>query len=229
MIGQDERLLGMCAYCGGAAETVDHVPPKVLLDEPFPPMLRTVHCCLACNNAVSSDELYVACLVESVVCGTTDPEKIERAKIARKLCEEPALAARIATSRYPGHPPTWNPECVRVNRVVRKLAQGHAAWELTLPALGAPHRVDVLPLQRMTESQRAIFEMQPSGNLWPEGSSRAFYRAIEGDGNPGWEILQEGRYRYSVDRDEGVRHVRRGGMDAAVACSRLKDAHGPSP
>jgi len=31
----DERLTGMCVYCGAHPETRDHVPSKVLLDKPY--------------------------------------------------------------------------------------------------------------------------------------------------------------------------------------------------
>jgi len=35
----DERLTGICVYCGGQSDTKDHVPSKVLLDKPYPPQL----------------------------------------------------------------------------------------------------------------------------------------------------------------------------------------------
>ena len=44
----------MCVYCGNAAGTRDHVPPKVLLDEPYPPDLPPVPACDECNNRFST-------------------------------------------------------------------------------------------------------------------------------------------------------------------------------
>jgi 5-methylcytosine-specific restriction endonuclease McrA len=32
----DRRNKGFCVHCGGPDETDDHVPSKVLLDEPYP-------------------------------------------------------------------------------------------------------------------------------------------------------------------------------------------------
>ena len=58
----DRRNKGFCVHCGGADETDDHVPSKVLLDEPYPENLMVCPSCLKCNNALSVDEVYLACL-----------------------------------------------------------------------------------------------------------------------------------------------------------------------
>ena len=63
----DERLTGMCVYCGAQPETRDHVPSKVLLDEPYPPELPVVGACEKCNASFSMDEQYLACFL--VLCG----------------------------------------------------------------------------------------------------------------------------------------------------------------
>ncbi|HET8774378.1 MAG TPA: hypothetical protein VFP80_11320, partial [Thermoanaerobaculia bacterium] len=85
----DERHAAFCAGCGGAPETRDHVPSKVLLDEPYPENLPVVGVCASCNQGVSLDEEYTACVIECARLG------------ARRLIfhEEPfALAARLAGS-----------------------------------------------------------------------------------------------------------------------------------
>lgn len=204
LLGQDERLVGICAYCGGGQETVDHVPPKVFLDEPYPAHLRTVAACLPCNNSMSLDELYAACFLECVVCGTTDPDQLTRPKIARRLRDEQALAQLLARARNDVEPSLWAPDQKRFENVARKLAQGDAAWELTLPAMGDPDVVSLLPLECMAASQRAAFEVPPTVHHWPELGSRAFYRALSGPGATGWSIVQEGRYRYCVGQDHGL-------------------------
>jgi hypothetical protein len=60
----DRRNKGFCVHCGGPDETDDHVPSKVLLDEPYPENLIVCSSCLSCNNALSIDETYLACLIE---------------------------------------------------------------------------------------------------------------------------------------------------------------------
>jgi len=100
----DDRNNGFCVHCGGPSETVDHVPSKVLLDEPYPENLMAASACRKCNNGLSLDEEYLACLLECVIAGDTAPEKLQRAKIARILRENSSLLARFAYSTEIGHP-----------------------------------------------------------------------------------------------------------------------------
>ena len=85
----DERLMAGCVYCGRATETRDHVPSRVLLDEPYPENLPVVPSCEECNRGYSLDEQYFACLVECARVGSI--KAVERPKIARILLESPAL------------------------------------------------------------------------------------------------------------------------------------------
>ena len=68
----DKRLIRGCIYCYRPAETRDHVPSKCLLEKPFPENLPVVGCCDSCNQSFSKDEQYFVCLIESVLCGSTD-------------------------------------------------------------------------------------------------------------------------------------------------------------
>lgn len=55
-----------CVYCGTAASTRDHVPPKALLEEPRPINLRTVPACDSSNAGWSLDEGYMAVVLAQV-------------------------------------------------------------------------------------------------------------------------------------------------------------------
>ncbi len=204
LIGRDERLVGICAYCGGVPSTRDHVPSRVLLDEPFPPNLPVVEACEPCNASFSSSELYVASLIECVLAGSADPRTFGRPKIAERLAQEPSLASMLEASYRPGEFPCWQPDQRRLDQVILKLAQGHAAWELTLPAMDEPESLRCFPIVLMSASQLAAFEMPPSAPLLPELGSRAFYDVLKSKPGFGWRVVQEGRYRYCVDQDEGV-------------------------
>jgi hypothetical protein len=49
----------ICAYCGQQKQlTADHVPPKLLLDRPYPPNLWVVPACSDCNQAFKADDEY---------------------------------------------------------------------------------------------------------------------------------------------------------------------------
>jgi hypothetical protein len=50
---------GLCAYCWQEKKlTVDHVPPKLFLEQPFPPNLLTVPACADCNSSFKADDEY---------------------------------------------------------------------------------------------------------------------------------------------------------------------------
>jgi hypothetical protein len=66
----DERQSAYCVHCAGQTDTRDHVPSRVLLDEPYPPNLPVVPACRDCNEEASADEEYVACLVECTLAGS---------------------------------------------------------------------------------------------------------------------------------------------------------------
>src|SRR5260221_10101484 len=57
--------IGACAYCGGEERklTDDHVPPKLVLEEPFPDNLITVPACAACNRGFQRDDEYTRDMV----------------------------------------------------------------------------------------------------------------------------------------------------------------------
>ena len=209
----DERLLGVCVYCGRPPDTHDHVPSRVLLDDPPPHDLPVVDACTPCNQGFSLDEEYLACFLECVLAGSTDPRHLRREKIKRALSRNDRLLARIqASARLDDHDVlVWEPEDERVRNVVLKLARGHAAYELSLPQLDGPETVFVSPLLAMSDEDRKSFENPGPGGLqgWPEINSRAFLRAVGAkpyseQAGP-WIVVQAGQYRYSVDEHGGVR------------------------
>jgi len=205
----DDRNKGFCVHCGGPNETVDHVPSKVLLDEPYPENLMAASACLKCNNGLSLDEEYLACLLECVIAGDTVPEKLHRAKIARILRANPSLSARLQRARTDGaEGPIWAPENDRVNRVVLKLARCHAAFELNEPQLHEPSHLGIKPLPLMTDDERAAFERDDQGfDVWPEVGSRAMQRILVTGTDAldeGWLVVQEGNYRFRTSQSNGL-------------------------
>ena len=162
----DRRQFEACAYCRGICETRDHVPSRVLLDEPFPENMAVVPACLQCNNLISADEQYLACVLECVLSGTTDPSEVKRQKIARLLLEYPLLRQRIAAAhRQQGDHSVFDIEEGRVKRVVIKLAQGHSLYELNEPQTGTPDVVRIMPLPLMNTEELEAFESLPGGVL----------------------------------------------------------------
>ena len=202
----DMRQAGACAYCGKATQTRDHAPSKVLLDEPFPENLPVVPACLPCNNKASLDEEYLACLIECVICGTTDPAKVGREKIRRTLVKQQALQARLTVAlRWENEQSLFNIELDHVKRVVIKLAQGHALYELNEPQPAEPSSVVISPLHLLDDGIREALEdtLGYGFALWPEVGSRAMQRLVQNDND--WIEVQPGRYRYHTTIGAGVR------------------------
>jgi hypothetical protein len=206
----DERHKGRCVYCGAEPDTRDHVPSRVLLDEPLPSELPVVPACSTCNAGFSLDEEYLACLVECAICGSAEPDAIQREKVRRSLERNAKLQTRIQScSTTESGQLIWVPELERVKNVVVKLAQGHAAFEL-YPVFEPPDAVDIRPFVSMTDSEREAFDLPQHEGLqaWPEIGSRAFMRACvafgEVHGLEEWIVVQPGRYRYAVEEQGGI-------------------------
>lgn len=203
----DDRLLVGCIHCTGPTETRDHVPSRILLDEPYPEHLPVVPACASCNTAFSLDEEYVACLIE--VARTGSVESVERPKIRRILQSSPALAARLAQARVVDEKgvASFTAENERVKNVVLKLARGHAAFELNEQQLDEPSHIMVAPLHTLAPSAREHFESPPQPTAWPEVGTRAMQRMVIADQSVyhlGWVDVQEGQYRYAVISEGAV-------------------------
>ncbi len=207
----DFRNKGFCVHCGGSDETRDHVPSKIFLDEPLPENLPVSPSCFRCNNGLSPDEQYLACLLECVVIGEVDPDKIERPKVARILSRNRLLAERLARARRNvGGQVTWEFDADPVRRVVLKLARGHAAYELNEPQTATPNVLYFKPLIAMSADERDNFEGKAQGGMvgWPEVGSRAMNRLLILGSDAYeeiWLVMQEGRYRYGTSQDDGLR------------------------
>ncbi len=201
----DDRNKGFCVHCGGPSETVDHVPSKVLLDEPYPANLMAASACRKCNNDFSVDEEYLACLLECVISGSTSPEQLHRAKIARILRGNSSLSARLQRARTDGLKGSiWTVENDRVNRVVLKLARCHAAFELNEPQLHDPSHLKIKPLPLMMADEREAFEHDDEAfGIWPEVGSRAMQRVLIAGTDSfikEWVTVQEGNYRFRISQ-----------------------------
>lgn len=218
----DDRLLVGCIYCGGRAETREHVPSKAFLDAPLPENLPIVGACRNCNNGFSGDEEYLVCLVESVIAGAPDPEKIQRKSVARILERAPALAVRLAASvSFVNGRTLFSIEPARVRNIVTKLAQGHAAYELSLPCKEEPKSIWWSPLALMDEAERDEFEschiVEGYGEIGSRGMQRLIvaqftFRSQDGETREAgmiindWVTVQDGRYRYhAIDEGDLVR------------------------
>lgn len=197
----DSRLEGYCIYCGGKPETRDHVPSKIIMDKPFPENLPVVPACDKCNQNFSKDEEYFACLIECILRGTTEPEKLKRKKIKDILNRKPKLKARLEKARIIQEGQTYfKTEEKRVRNVILKLARGHATYENSELQLNEPTSVSIRPITLMNEDEQIEYFFHDEG-LLPEIGSRAFQRMFKEDEGlvNNWVIVQEDKYIYSIN------------------------------
>jgi len=220
----DNRLVRGCVYCDGIAETRDHVPSKCLLDSPYPPNLPVVGCCDSCNQNFSKDEEYFVCLIESALCGSTDPEKIRRPSVAKIMQKSPALRKRIENSRIDLNGQiAFAPEVDRINNVMLKLAKGHAAFELSQPCRTEPSHFWCGPLSMLPQEDQDTFNSVHFQQIFGEIGSRNLQRllvtqltlssATGEQKNIGmvindWIDVQDDQYRYIAIDDMGILIIR---------------------
>lgn len=216
----DGRLISGCVYCGGRQDTRDHVPSRVFLDSPFPENLPVVPACRECNNGFSSDEEYLACLLEAVIAGSTDPDRIERRQVANILRRSAGLRARIESSKHQVDDQTaFHVDGARIENVLLKLARGHACFELSTPCHNNPRSLRWWPLLMMSAEERDAFDASQVIEMFGEIGSRQTQRLLvtqltlrspSGELSSvglivnDWVDVQEGRYRYLAihERDE---------------------------
>jgi hypothetical protein len=116
-----------CLYCGRAADTREHVPPRTFLEQPWPINLRTVPSCLACNRAWSLDEQYLAVVLAQVGSVPHLAAKVEEGgMVDRALRASPKLDDRIIRSLSVAADGRvqFRPETGRIAAVVEKVAFG---------------------------------------------------------------------------------------------------------
>lgn len=220
----DSRLINGCIYCGGAAETRDHVPSKCLLDQPYPENLPVVGCCEKCNQEFSRDEQYLVCLLESVLCGSTDPEKISRPSVTRMMENVPALRKRIENSKTENNGQiAFLPEWERINNVMLKLARGHAAFELSQICRKEPNHFWCGPLLLLPQEGREAFDsvhfQQNFGEVGSRNMQRLQVIQMTRESETGqlenvnmivndWVDVQDGLYRFQTIDEMGSLVIR---------------------
>lgn len=156
-----------CCYCGKAADTKEHVPPKCLLVRPYPSNLPTVAACLECNRSFSRDEEYFLLVLSQI----TNSHQLLAA--AEKILDRSAgLGARLLNSLVveQGLKVSVNVDQERMARVVQKIACGLVAFRyrslIRLNAVGpviiSPHQP---PIEWMVRAHTEHFQAKRWENI----------------------------------------------------------------
>lgn len=114
-----------CIYCGGSADTREHCPSRAFLTKPYPTNLPTLPACKLCNNAFSSDEKYVKEVLNYLYMYYMERKDV-LSLFTNEECGVTKEHVKAVTSFIS------NPHFdKRVDNVFRKLAIGHAAYEIS--------------------------------------------------------------------------------------------------
>jgi len=209
----DKRLDFYCCYCGNInPNTTDHVPSKVLLDEPYGANLPTVTCCKSCNNSFSKDEVYFACILECIMSGSISKNKLNRDKIKRIFEEMPYLYKRICSSFIKTKNESFfKIEWDRFESIIIKLAKGHLKYECCETAFMKPSYISIKSINAMNESELSLFFDISENTFLPELGSRAYKKVMINENKNLsiiWSIVQENVYAYRICYDNRGRTVK---------------------
>lgn len=203
----DVRLENLCSYCGGRPDTRDHVPSKILLDEPFPDNLPVVPCCNECNQSFSLDEEYIACFLECVICGSTTIQNLRREKIRTILENKPSLREKIQQSMiFQNRQKFFKIEEKRLKNIALKLAKGHSKYENSEIQFDEPRHFAYKTLNSMSKMEIDVFLAESTLIKAPEIGSRAMqnlYINSDNDLITHWIKVQPNIYEYCITQTLG--------------------------
>lgn len=208
----DTRLDNMCSYCGDFQDTRDHVPSRILLDEPYPENLPVVPCCYKCNQGFSLDEEYFACAIECILQGTSEIEFLNRQKIKSILAKKESLRKRIENSFIiENENKYFQIDVPRFENTITKLAKGHFKFENSEPQFEDPTSIVFKSVHDMEENEVEAFFAPTVFDKASEVGSRGLQNMLIGQNQDilsQWTIVQEGTYQYMVSVSFGVEIVR---------------------
>ena len=116
-----------CIYSGRVANTRDHVPPKCLLEKPYPRNLITVPASSCANGSFAKDEQYFLTVLAHVGFTENLMAKVDsHGVVDRTLKRSSGLEDRITRSLKPddGGRVWLMPERDRMHRIICKIACG---------------------------------------------------------------------------------------------------------
>ena len=140
---------------------------------------------------------------------TVIPNEIPREKTHRTLLHSLKLQERIVSQKREfGGMTIYDFEKERLEKVIRKLAFGHLAYENDTLSWDSTYSFSMGLLPEMSDSQKKTFFQSYTGALLPEVSSHGLEHIVLSYENNDvqyfsspWISVQEGRYAYCVSPD----------------------------
>ena len=198
----DKKGQFKCIYCGNKADSREHIPSKIFLNEPFPTNLAILPSCKKCNYSFSEYEQYLACLIDYVQYKINNLKIVKRSKIQKTFNSRPNIESEFENStKY-----TQNNEVDyieynhdKIKSILLKLSIGHAIYTLSAIHLSEPNIINYKFFPELTQEELNSFNSEPISDIAPEiGSRGAVYISISNNNTPisTWNIIQDGQYRF---------------------------------
>jgi len=183
------KLPNQCVYCSAISNTRDHIPPKCLLEKPYPANLWVVPACANCNQSYALDEEYLLLLLTQISTSPMLTAKLaEGGQIDRALSGSLGLESRLldALSVTDDGRVEVKPERARILRVVQKIAFGiYIAHYRIVPDLVEIIAAAAFPCDLEDPRRRLLEALSHTTSL----------------ARKKWFHVQKGVFSYSVIRD----------------------------
>lgn len=203
-----------CVYCYEKADSREHLPSKIFLNEPYETELAILPSCTSCNNSYSENEQYLACLIDYVQYKLHNYEIVKRNKIQRAFNARPHIKKEFENlTKYTddGNLDYIEFNHDKVKNILLKLSIGHATYSLSAIHLGEPVAINYKFATQLTKEEINNFNSEPTNDVIPElGSREGTYITILNDGTPitTWKIIQNGQYRFLAYQDKSSTNIR---------------------
>ncbi|WP_373035376.1 hypothetical protein [Sulfurimonas sp.] len=214
LLKYDKKGQFKCVYCYEKADSREHLPSKVFLDEPYPTNLAILPSCTICNNSYSEDEQYLACLIDYVQYKLHNLETLKRSKIQRAFNARPNIKNEFENStKYAnnGNIDYIQYDDDRIKNILLKLSIGHATYSLSSIHLDEPSVINYKFATELTQEESTSFNLEPICDVIPElGSREGTYISVLDDGTPitTWKIIQDGQYRFLAYQNKSSINIR---------------------
>lgn len=176
--------------------------------------------CESCNISYSLDEEYVACVLACMAAETTNPELLENSKVKKTLNRKPALHKMIQNEWATAARDLFWFDITRFTNIIRKLAVGHAAFELSLVFRDEPSKLDFSLISSMPKSELDDYDrvtvVEQLGEVGCRNIQRMYvveakFKSVLDEEEMvslivnDWVEVQDGTYRYHTQQsDDGV-------------------------
>lgn len=220
----DKRLLELlkynkkgdfkCVYCYEKADTREHIPSKIFLNEPYSNNLAILPACFNCNNSYSDKEQYLACLIDYLQYKLYNLETVQRSKIQKTFISKPHIKDELEKSTIYANDGKLNYieyNHDKIQAILLKLSIGHATYSLSRIHLDKPDIINYKFLPELSDEELHNFNSEVMCDVSPEIGARSFDNiVITNDGIPivTWNIVQDNQYKFLAYESKTSMNIR---------------------